>query len=394
MQENPTLKALLALTARDLVSYGYENYSQEGRSVRYDIEILQALQEAYLAFEADSLVGGEIWALDHRNERIAFSNKIGELSISSLEKKNPEKLPGLISGTSIELPTRSLVRALSFHPSEDKIACGTLDGNVSLINLPDTGLPEIEIVHKHNSSRVLHLAFVPGKEWLISSSMDRTIHVWDLKQKISIANLQLDNPVKKFVLTKNHHLVFFNAAGQILNWDLNHINEQPEIFYTSISRQPYQTIAYSTIHNLLVATSMGSIEIFPIKTDLPGNLQAERFTVKHNTIVSQLEFSPDHNWLVSASADAIMLWDLEDLGGKETERFVPLVIENIWQIFSLGFDQHSNYLLFGDMRMLHIYPIDIDDIYRRLKLVTGGKELSDQEWNYHIKGDLDRPELK
>jgi len=393
MQEDPTQKALLSLTARDLVSYGYDNYSQEGTALRYDNEILQALQEAYLSFETDSLVGGEIWAIDSWNERIVYSNRIGELFVSSLETENPGKLPELINSTSIELPTRSLIRALSFHPTEDKIACGTLDGNVTLINRPDTGPPEIEVVHSHINSRVLHLAFVPGKEWLISSSMDRTIHVWDLKQQISIATLQVDNPVQKFVLTQTDHLVFTNAGGQILDWDLNHIDRQPEIFYTNESHQPYQTLAYSDAHKWLVATSMGSIMILPFDPDLPGNPGPGRFTVKHKTVASQLEFSPDQNWLVSASPDAIMLWDLRDVGSKETEKFVPIVIENKRQIFSLGFDQDNKYLLFGDMRLLHIYPVDIEDIYTKLKLLTGGKELSEQEWNYYIKGDLERPEL-
>jgi len=391
MQEDPTLKALLALTARDLVSYGHENYSQDGGAIRYDIEILQALQEANLSFETDSLVGGEIWALDSRNERIVYSNRIGELSVSTLEAENPGKLPDLIAGTSLELPARSLVRALSFHPSEDKLACGTLDGNVSLINFPSTGPPEIEIVHQHNNNRVLHLAFVPGKEWLISSSMDRTIHVWDLRQQISITTLRLEYPVQEFILTQNDRLFFTNGAGQILEWDLNNVNGQPEVFYTNETLQPYQSLAYSNAHHWLVATSMGSIEVFHMDPDLSGNPEPEIFTVKHNSVISQLEFSPDHNWLVSASPDAIMLWDLREVGSKETEKFVPIVIDNMRQIFSLGFDQDNKYLLYGDMRLLHIYPIDIDDIYTRLKIVTEGKELSEQEWDYYIKGELERP---
>ena len=224
--------------------------------------------------------------------------------------------------------------------------------------------------------------------------MDRTINIWDLKQEISIATLQLDDPVQKFVLTQTDHLVFTNAGGQVLDWDLNNVNGQPEILYTNESHQPYQTLAYSATHKWLVATSMGSIMTFPFDPDLPGNLEPGRFTVSHKARVSQLEFSPDHKWLVSASLDAIMLWDLRDVGSKETEKFVPLVIENNQQIFSLGFDPDSKYLLFGDMRLLHIYPIDIEDIYSKLKLVTGGKELSEQEWNYYIKGDLERPVLK
>jgi len=111
-------------------------------------------------------------------------------------------------------------------------------------------------------------------------------------------------------------------------------------------------------------------------------------------MIAQLEFSPDNRWLVSASKDAIMLWDLKDAGSKEADKYVPIVIENNHMIFSLSFDQDSKYLLWGDNRLLHLYPVDIDNTYTKLKLVTQGKELNEQEWNYYVKGDLERPESK
>ena len=60
MQEDATLKALLALSAYDLVNYGYNNFSQDQVPVKYDGEILKALQNAYSLFEPDSLASGEI----------------------------------------------------------------------------------------------------------------------------------------------------------------------------------------------------------------------------------------------------------------------------------------------------------------------------------------------
>jgi len=394
MQEDDILRALLSLTAHDLVAYGYENFSQDGTMATYNNEILEGLQKAYLLFESDSLVTGEIWSIGSKNEKIVYSNKIGQLFVSKLETQNPDKLPELVTGTTIDLPTRSLVRSLAFNLSGEKIACGTLDGNVILIDLTDAGPTGQKIIYNHNNNRVLCMAFVPGKEWLISSSTDKTLHVWDLQQQRIISKLQLVDPVQKIVLANPDHLVFTNSSGQILDWDLNNIDREPEIIYTHENRQRFQTLAYNTTHKWLVAASLGDIMIFPFDLDNPGNLRPEKFTVKHKAVVSQLGFSPDNNWLVSASQDAIMLWDLRDIASKETDKFVPLVIENNRQIFSFAFDQESKYLLYGDNRLLHIYPIDIEDIYTKLKTVTGGKELSEQEWNYYIKGDLERPESK
>ncbi len=43
---------------------------------------------------------------------------------------------------------------------------------------------------------------------------------------------------------------------------------------------------------------------------------------------------------------------------------------------------------------MHRYPIDINEIYTKLGIITQGKELSEQEWNYYVKGDLERPVSK
>jgi WD40 repeat protein len=135
--------------------------------------------------------------------------------------------------------------------------------------------------------------------------------------------------------------------------------------------------------------------VFPVNPDNIGDLSPEAFTVKHKTVISHMEFSPDNNWLVSASPDAIMLWDLRDIGSKEIDKFVPIVVENNRQVISLTFDDDSKYLLYGDNnRLMHIYPVDIRDLYAKLRLKIGEKELNDQEWKYYVKGDLVRPETK
>lgn len=394
MTEDNTLRALLSLTAYDLSAYGYNTFSPSATTVKYDNEILQSLQEAYLLFEPDSLITGEIWAISSKNERIIYSNKIGQLFVSKLEMQNPEKLPELITSKSIDLATRSFVRSLAFDATGQKIACGTLDGNVILVDLPDTGTSDQKIIYNHNNNRVLYIAFVPGKEWLISTSSDKTIKVWDLARQKIITELLLNEPVQKFVLIQSDYLVFANSSGQILQWDLNNMNQEPEIIYNDENRRPFQTIAYNEFHEWLAVASLGNIMIFPFNPDNNENLKFGMFIVKHKGVISQMDFSPDNNWLVSASQDAIILWDLRDIGSKEINKFVPIVVENNRQVFSLTFDDDSKYLLYGDNRLMHIYPVDIQDIYIKLRLKMGENELNEQEWKYYVKGDLVRPGAK
>ncbi|MCX6254214.1 MAG: hypothetical protein NTV31_07020 [Bacteroidia bacterium] len=394
MQENDTLRALLSLTAYELAAYGYENFNKEESLVKYDNEILSALQKAYLLFEPDSLAKGEIWAIDSKNNKIVYSNKPGQVLISEVKTENQEKLPILKTERVINLPVQSLVRSLTFDFASQRVACGTIDGNVILIDQSDSGSPEQKIIYSHNNNRVLCLAFVPGKDWLISSSTDKTINVWDINQQKTVKILPVNEPVQKFVLINSDHLVFTNSTGNILDWDLNKIEQEPGIVYSNVNRQPFNTLAYNADHQWLVAASFGNIMIFPLNPEKIENLKPEQFTVKHKAVISQIEFSPDNNWLVSASQDAIMLWDMRDIEIKETDKIIPVVIDNNRQIFSLTFDGESKYLVYGDNSLLHIYPIDIQGIYTKLKLIMGARELKEQEWKFYVKGDLEKPRKK
>jgi WD40 repeat protein len=258
----------------------------------------------------------------------------------------------------------------------------------------DSGTAEQKILYTHKNNRALFLAFVRGRDWLISSSTDKTIHVWDLKEQKTVRELMLNEPAQKFVLIGSDQLIFTNSKGNILLWDLNHIDRDPQVIYSNENRQPYHTLAYNEAHKWLVTTSYGKILVFPLNPDNTRNLKPEQFTITHKTVITQLRFSPDNNWLVSASSDAVMLWDIRDTGNQDIDKFVPVVIDNNHQILSVVFDEESRYLLFGDNRLLHIYPIDINLIYTKLKLKTRGKVLNDQEWKYYVKGDLQRPGAK
>ena len=390
MQENDTLRGLLSLTAYDLVTYGNKNFNKGEPVVKYDNVILNALQKAYLSFEPDSLVTGEVWAIDSKNSEIVYSNKPGQLLVSKLEIKIQEKLPVLRTEKEIDLPTQSIIRSLSFDSATRRVACGTIDGNVMLVNL-ESNPSEQQILYNHNNKRVLCLTFIPGKEWLISSSTDRTIHVWDINQKKTIKILTVKDPARKLVMIDSDHLIFANSTGNLLNWDLNNLEQEPQIIFSNEKHQPFNTLAFNAAHNWIVASTFGQIMIIPYNTQKTGNIEPEQFVIKHKGLISQVDFSPDNSWLVTASTDAIMLWDMRDIGIKEMDQIIPVIIENNRQIFSLTFDGESKYLLYGDNRVLHIYPIDIQSIYSKLRLLMGRRELTGQEWKFYVKGDLERP---
>jgi WD40 repeat protein len=395
MQENDTLRTLLAISAFDLVTYGYKNLSEEKVQPRYDAEILKSLQNAYSLFWSDSLASGEIWSLVSKNNRIVFSTGTGQITLSKLENWTAAMLPILKTETTITLPVKSMVRALANDPLSERLATGTLDGSVILTENPGSSLLVQKIIYNHNNNRVLDLTFAPGKDWLISSSTDKTIRIWDLAKQSIVKELTVDEPVQKFVLINSDHLLFVNNSGQILLWHLDDLNREPQIIYTSDNKQPIKTLAYNSEQKCLVASLSGTIMVFGISDpDLVLKLKQEQFPIKHKTVISHLEFSSDGRWLASGSADAIMLWDLNDLRIDDTGKLEPVIIENTRQLFSFGFDDKSKYLFYSDNRLLHLCPVDINEVYNRLKYLMGKKTLNEREWRYYVKGDLEKPVIK
>jgi WD40 repeat protein len=391
MQGNDTMKALLSISAYDLVTYGYKNFSQKSGQIIYDGDILKSLQNSCFIFDTDSLTSGEIWAISSGYKKIIYSNTIGQLNISELETGRKDRLPVLKTDQIASLPVRSMLRSVCFEKGTNRVACGTIDGNVYLFDDIDLKPSEQKLLYTHVNNRVLCLAFVPGKNWLVSSSTDKTIHIWDLIQQKTVKELLLAESVQKFALIGQDHLIYTNSTGNIFSLDLNNIDREPEIIYSGNSRQPFQTLAYNDTHKWIVASSSGTIRVFTINPEKLNIISSGQFTVKHKSQISQTGFSPDQNWLVTASPDALMLWDLRDAKDQDLEKLVPIVIENNRQIFSVAFDADSRYLFFGDNRTLHIYPVDITDVYSRLRSKMGRKELTEQEWKYYVKGDLIRP---
>ena len=176
-----------------------------------------------------------------------------------------------------------------------------------------------------------------------------------------------------------------------MSWDPGR-NKEPEMLYEGEDRRPIQSIAYNQELDLLVTSCLGELKLTRLSPLLTQERADHTLTIENTGVISRLEFSPDNNWLVSAGSDAIMLWDLSDEEQRTADGIKPLVIENEQLIFSLAFDHESRYVLFGDHRQMRFRSLTAEDIYNNLKLISGGEALSEQEWNYFIKGNLERPD--
>jgi WD40 repeat protein len=287
------------------------------------------------------------------------------------------------------LSENSGITSLAIDQSAEKMVLGTINGTVLMYSVGDTTSKEIY----HHDDRVISVDFIPEKNWLVSTSADRSIMLWDLNTSELIEKIRHPDIPLALEVLDSQNMITSNSKGDMFLWMLNDINtiSNPGILYNA-GNQPIHSLAYNAAHHLLVAGTEGNTLLFSYAVGETRMMVPVSFTMKHKGKVSKLEFSHDNRWLASAGWDGqIMLWDLKDMKIEEFERIVPVITENDQKIFSLCFDPNDDYLIFGDNVKLHIKAININLAYGQLKHFVGDKTLNDQEWNYYIKGDLQRP---
>ena len=386
MEKNDTMKALLALNSYDLVINGFQNYSSESDSLSYEITILEALQKAYLKFESNILTSGEIWALDSKKSEIVFSDTLGRILITRLEEQADDNLPELKTTRSIILPDNSFIRTLAINDAKDQIACGTSEGDVILITPNNKRDPELKKIYRHDKS-VLSLLLISDKNWLVSASLDNTVGIWDLSKEEFITKLRVKNPVKDLGLYKDK-IIYSDVKGGIFTWNINKPVEEPILIYQN--KKPINALAINLLHNWLAAASGSEIILFPSISNINLKSVPKIFSVRHTGIISALKFSPDNRWLSSVGLDGlILLWDMNEGVKNGIENILPVIIGNKnLKILSIDFDEHSKYLIYADNENLQLYPIDLEDVYQKLKAKMGKRSMTGNEWDYYKRGDI------
>lgn len=376
------LKAQLALMAYDL-KHVADTFPYDKEN---DPEILEALQNAYLLFESDHLHSGETKALDARNGNIAFSDKLGQVLITETMEQGGTKPPCFKYAGDYKLKTNGFVQTLTFNPDGTEMLYGTDKGYVMHYDIAKkSNMP----VFNHNQKSVLDVAFVPKKNWLISSGADRQIQIMNKGNEQTVRILEPQTIARAIEVIDSKYLVTTNENGKIMRWDFT--NFSPVEIYKDDFAHPIYSMTYNKSKKWLIAGSTNGKVLLILNPQ--KNAKTLVFPRKHKGFVSALAFSPDNRWLATASLDGtVMLWDLSSVKNNAIDKLVPITIDNQnRKIFSLTFDEQSKYLIFGDYDRLHIRPLDTDIVYNKLQLIMGKKQLSNPEWHYYKRGDLKRP---
>lgn len=390
-QEDDTLKALLALTGYELINYGHSEYGLENTKTEYDPEILEALQESLFLFNSDSVFHGEIQELDFHGEHLVFSNEPGRVVLAKVDVNEQTKLPSLQVVREFSIPGNILISSISFDQVNSRISVGTTGGEVILLNSSDGSY---ETLYNHEGSKVLSVELLPDKDWLVSTATTNTVIFYDLQARDNKRMIIMEDIQYAVETIDSRYILTSTNTGKIRLWDTDDLDNEMFIPRTlfNMGRGTVYSLDYNPDNQIIAAGIDGNTLLFSFSPDDIHELAPMSFTQKHKGIVSNVQFSGDNNWLSASGWDGlIMIWDVNQIISGEISRIDPITIHNPMKIFSLGFENSNSFLLYGDNRNLHFTTIDIDLAYIQLKKIVGDRELSKLEWEYYIKGNLNRP---
>jgi len=230
-----------------------------------------------------------------------------------------------------------LVRAVQFHPKENRLASASYDQSIKEWNVQTS--EELDTLRGH-SDMVNALCFQGDGSRLISASWDGTVRVWDMEQNDELLTLRGHGDYVRGLAfhPDGKTLATGGADGSLRFWDLEtgQLRRRMDDFGSNVN-----SVAFTASGDeLALACYDGTIRLCDPKGDKP-----ERKLQGHKGKVFQVVLSPDDRLAASASEENIVrLWDRESgaatllAGGHEGRVMSVAFLPGISRLASGGDD--------------------------------------------------------
>ena len=197
------------------------------------------------------------------------------------------------------------VYAIAFHQTGNYLAIGDSKGDIRLLRSTDYQLIRL-LSDEHSNLWITSLAFIAERDWLVSSSFDKTVRLWDIQTgaclKVFTGHTQW---IWGLALSPDNNLiascgddctirVWNIATGQCIRVLTDHSNW-------------VWAVAFSPDGNTLASASYDcTIRLWTVETG-----ECKQVLRDHENSIWSLAFSPDGNTLASGGLDhTIRLWDM------------------------------------------------------------------------------------
>lgn len=226
---------------------------------------------------------------------------------------------------------REVIFSVAFSEDGKKIATGSWDGSAKIWNL-ETG--DLISTLPLEQASPYQIEFMNNDIYLIIASLDKSLKIWEIDSKQEVRNfIGHTNVIHSFDIHPNRpRMVSTSWDGKMKIWD---INTGLQIMRFSDHEGPIYAAKYS--HNGNILCSAGSDRVIKVRRT-ERNYSITKELKGHSAPITNLCFTPDDKYLISASENSEMIiWDLAS--GKEMVNYISLS-QNDWMVVNA--DGHFN----------------------------------------------------
>jgi len=402
IEKNDTLAALLVKTAFSLADHGYRNYSDRTETAAYDARLYEAAQKALLRLEIDSLYSMVHWAVAMNNGLLAISDRIDHVSIFELKEPDPGGFPVLKAVSNKNLNEKlngprgrkissqkknPFLKFLLLDRENQRLISANSTGQVALTPLQGEGT---NLLYSHQG-RISSLIASPMNHHIISADKDGNLILYNEEEgKVSFRGEFGFTPVD-LALRGERYLLILDEKGTLYKLDILAGSPQPEPLL-SLNYQ-VEALEISDRLNCAAVAGSGTLTFLLLDSGNPRVLNKNEYPIPNKGMISGICFSPDGRWLALSGYDgSFSLWNLSEINMFGQDNPDPIIHSTGKRIRHIMFTEDSRYLIYSDLKSIHIYPVHIETTLEKLMYKLGDKQLSNEEWSTYVKGDIERPE--
>lgn len=200
--------------------------------------------------------------------------------------------------------------------------------------------------YEGHTGNITALSFQAAGRWMVTSSEDGTIKIWDVRAPGIQRDYELKVPVHDVIIHPNQgELISCDQNGTIKIWDLGENKCVHQM--TPEDDVPMRSVSMAADGSLLVgANNKGNYYVWRTKqkgdltnTDAPDKIQA------HQKYITKCQLSPDTRTLATCSADhTVKLWNMSSERDYKLEKSLDGHSRWAWDC---AFSADSAYLVTG-----------------------------------------------
>lgn len=290
------------------------------------------------------------------------------------------------------------VKFLKFGPNEEWLASSSLDRTLRLWNLRDPSAAEVVLDHFYGAG----FAISPDRSWLVAATLqpggNSEIHVWDFREAIATTDRSRMEPTHVFKLpedseplnfctfsSNSQEVVFTTALGRIVVLRFGQEGEDLQPRFLGTKRIAYARPAVFAPDNKMAMTAGEASELYRWDISDPNAAEPQGYRA-HSDSLKCIACDKDKRILVTGAFDkTARVWSFDNLDEP------PIVLGSHESgVKSVAVSSEGRWIVTASGRTIRIFDMDIDSNLARIESSAGRDFTNSERAQYSLPGS-DKP---